>query len=156
MGVRKKLSALSDTERAAFVAAVKDLKADGVYDNFVRQHREAFKGGSNPATSPQPPAHRGPGFLPWHREFLRRFEIALQKKNPEVTLPYWDWTDDSQTASLWTQDFMGGDGDPNQGDSVTDGPFAWPKWKLTVRPDGSVYFIRPDGTAVLARIMQQW
>ena len=31
-------------------------------------------------------------FLAWHRMFLYSFEQALQDINPDVTLPYWDWT----------------------------------------------------------------
>ena len=31
-------------------------------------------------------------FLPWHRMYLRNFELALQDIVPSVTLPYWDWT----------------------------------------------------------------
>lgn len=39
-----------------------------------------------------PGAHWGPAFLPWHREFLRQFEVALQKQVPGVAMPYWDST----------------------------------------------------------------
>ena len=35
-------------------------------------------------------------FLPWHREYLLRFERDLQSINPEVTLPYWEWETDAQ------------------------------------------------------------
>ncbi|MBL8230633.1 MAG: tyrosinase family protein, partial [Bryobacterales bacterium] len=31
-------------------------------------------------------------FLPWHRIYLYEFELALQDRCPDVTMPYWDWT----------------------------------------------------------------
>jgi tyrosinase len=31
-------------------------------------------------------------FLPWHRAYLYRLELALQTKVPAATLPWWDWT----------------------------------------------------------------
>lgn len=30
-------------------------------------------------------------FLPWHRAYLYRLELALQTKDPLATLPWWDW-----------------------------------------------------------------
>lgn len=30
-------------------------------------------------------------FLPWHRAYLYRLEIALQTKVPQCMLPWWDW-----------------------------------------------------------------
>src|SRR5215211_1824130 len=30
-------------------------------------------------------------FLPWHRAYLYRLELALQTKAPLATLPWWDW-----------------------------------------------------------------
>ena len=30
-------------------------------------------------------------FLPWHREYLLKFEDALVAIDPTVTIPYWDW-----------------------------------------------------------------
>jgi tyrosinase len=132
MGIRKNQSSLTASEKAAFVAAVKALKANGIYDVFVAQHRAAFM------ASPNDPAHRGPAFLPWHREYLRRFERALQQIDPSVSIPYWDWTVDRTTgASLWGPDFMGGNGTGASG-QVTTGPFAFStgEWPLTVRDPG--------------------
>jgi Common central domain of tyrosinase len=132
MGIRKNQAKLSQPEGDAFVAAVKKLKGikgkEG-YDRFVEDHRKAFE--EQPS-----PAHFGPGFLPWHREFLLRFEIALQRIDPTVSLPYWDWTvDNSKSSSLWGSSFMGGDGSPNERDRVTTGPFASNNgWLLTILP----------------------
>ena len=51
-------------------------------------------------------AHRGPAFLPWHREFLRRFELDLQRVsgNSNLGVPYWDWAADAadpDASRLW-------------------------------------------------------
>jgi hypothetical protein len=104
VATRKNYRDLSDDERRAFVAAIKQLKYNGVYDTLVSQHKSVFE----TQYSPYSPAHFGPGFLPWHREFLLRFEMALQKIDPSVSLPYWDWTVDRSrtynplTAISWT------------------------------------------------------
>lgn len=132
MGIRKNQSSLTPSERAAFVAAVKTLKANGDYDVFVAQHRSAFLAG------PNDPAHGGPAFLPWHREYLRRFELALQQIDPSVSLPYWDWTvDRTSTASIWNFDFMGGNGTGGSR-QVASGPFAFStgEWTLAVLDPG--------------------
>src|SRR4029453_17136205 len=52
--------------------------------------------------------HRSSHFLPWHREFLLRFEAELKKIDPGVDLPYWDSSvDQSTTGPLWDQAFLG-------------------------------------------------
>jgi tyrosinase len=116
-----------DFDQQAFVDTVLKLKELGIYDNFVVQHRDALLGAE--------PAHHGPGFLPWHREFLLRFEDTLQEINQKVTLPYWDWTvDNSPSPPLWDKDFMGGNGDSTQDDKVTTGKFAEvnKEWEIRV------------------------
>ncbi len=127
MPARKNQATLSVEEKARFINAVLQLKANGTYDEFVRIHRDAMQ-------DPAMPAHMMPAFLPWHREYLRRLEIELQRIDPAVTIPYWDWTVDRQhNASLWGADFLGGNGAPGTR-RVTTGPFAFTtgRWTLTV------------------------
>src|SRR5215218_8713710 len=38
--------------------------------------------------------HGGPEFLPWHREIVNRLEQMLRQINPQLSLHYWDWTQD--------------------------------------------------------------
>lgn len=143
MGVRKDQARLTATEKSRFVAAVRALKQDGRYDMMVDEHRTAI-------LSMRPdPSHGGPAFFPWHRECLRHFELLLQSVDPRITLPYWDWTRDrSATASIWSSDFMGGNG-RSRDQRVTTGPFAYStgQWTLTVNdtPDTPKYLRRAFG-----------
>lgn len=130
MGVRKNQKLLTPAERARFVAAVKQMKTARIYDQYVQWHVDAM---GNMTTDPNF-AHQGPAFLPWHREFILLFEQDLQVADKalgndgSVTLPYWDWTSetsaDPAVNPLWADDFLGPDGDPNNGQMVMSGPFA--------------------------------
>ena len=53
-------------------------------------------------TQPAFAAHGSDGFLPWHREFLQRYEILLREAYPKVTLFYWDWTTDPSLSARIT------------------------------------------------------
>lgn len=121
MGCRKNLARLTVAERQSFTNAVNQLRADGGYDTFVQQHQGALGHG-----------HGGPAFFPWHREYILRFERALQAIDPAVSLPYWDWTSDNLNSAgteslIWRNDFMGGPGAAGTG-NMTTGPFA--SWGL--------------------------
>jgi tyrosinase len=118
--VRKNAKELSASERSAFVEAVLKMKelpsrfdpAYNAYDWLVRLHKLGFDnhlgGGSQ--------IHMSPPFFPWHREFLRAFELELnraaQSNGVSVTLttPYWDWTDANCTLAVFGEDFLGGNG----------------------------------------------
>jgi tyrosinase len=122
MGVRKNASTLSAAEKASFIAAVRQVKANGRYDQYAVQHRDLFEVG----------IHRNAIFLPWHREFLLQFELDLQRVDPTVSIPYWDWTTDRSVGPpIWSDDLMGGNGQVPD-NRVTTGPFAFPGWVLNV------------------------
>lgn len=132
--VRRDAKSLSGAEKRAFTDAVLALKAKpspwtpelSLYDQFVVWHRDAF-------ACDLMAAHMGPAFFPWHRAYLRLFEQQLQAVDPDVSLPYWDWTADQEIDSyLWRDDLMGGDGDPDQLYAVTDRPFRQDAWEITI------------------------
>lgn len=151
VSVRKNVSSLSPEERMTYVNAVLALKkkpsswAPGlsVYDTFVAWHRDAF-GCATMA------AHMGPAFFPWHRVFLRLFELELQKVEPTATIPYWDWSvDNTPEAAVWGDDFMGGDGDPTQSYRLASGPFQADAWTIKIFDYGDLlrtpYIVRSFG-----------
>jgi hypothetical protein len=132
MVCRKNVKDLTPQEKQDFVNAVKALKANGKYNQYVKQHIDAMLKATPPSvpSSVRNAAHRGPAFLPWHREFLRRFEQDLLSEVPGVALHYWDWASDAAlgdpaTAPVWGNDLMGGDGDASDNDYVKTGPFAY-------------------------------
>lgn len=130
VGVRKNQNTLTDAEKLRYTNAVKKMKADtGAaynYDKYVTIHLAAFAADPNAN-----PAHKGPAFFPWHRYFLLKFEHDLQDADRalggdgSLTLPYWDWTNDNdsdpakQRGSVWSDKFMGGNGQP-----ISNGPFS--------------------------------
>lgn len=140
--VRKNVMSLSAQERADFVAAIKKMKAEpspydpamSYYDQFVYWHLKAFycmsgSGGEHTMY----PAHMGAAFLPWHRVFLDMFESALKKvSGKDIAIPYWDWTEPTSVNSVFTNDFMGGNGDPAQLYAVTSGPFQKDSFEIRI------------------------
>jgi streptogramin lyase len=143
MAFRKNQRSLTTAEKERFTKALLDLKKVkpgdtlSTYDLFVKDHVDAMNGEY---------AHMGPAFLAWHREYLRKFELELQRVSPpepstggdELGLPYWDWSIDQAPPSWpFTADFLGGDGsktDPGAPGKVTDGKFHGNQWTLRVVP----------------------
>jgi tyrosinase len=123
--IRKRVSDLTAAEKKAFINALKVLKTTiprgseiSLYDQLVLEHvlTMGFEwfGGSKGAAKVDP-AHGMPAFLPWHRQFLRQFEQALQNIDATVTVPYWDWTDPKELEVILQNDFLGPSG---QGETV--------------------------------------
>lgn len=98
MELRKNYRSMTEAERGRFVEALDQVKLRGVVDQFAAAHEERFFN----------LIHRSSHFLPWHREFLLRFERELKEKHRDVTLPYWDSTvDRSPSDPLWSSELLG-------------------------------------------------
>ncbi|KAJ3146450.1 hypothetical protein HDU86_008502 [Geranomyces michiganensis] len=132
VNTRKNWLDMNATEQAKYVAAVKLLhtpNAKGVskLDEIGWMHNVNFAN-----------AHQAPHTLPWHRALLRQYEVALQTaaNDPTLTIPYWDWSADSQNpgASKVLETF-GHDGNKAKGMCVTDGAFA--NWMIKVDDNGN-------------------
>jgi tyrosinase len=154
--VRRNVKDLTGQERREFVEAVLALKSVpspfdpelSYYDQFVAWHLSLYPCGMGRHGTMR--AHGGPMFLPWHRLFVLRFEDALREVTGKpITVPYWDWTDPTSTAAVFADDFMGGDGDPDEGFAVTTGPFRKGAWTLNVHPIGLEW--SPSATTYLTR-----
>ncbi|KAI9296354.1 Di-copper centre-containing protein [Neoconidiobolus thromboides FSU 785] len=115
---RKEIRQLSSAEIQAFFQAVRTLNSGNQpskYASFVKTH-----------LTYAPNNHGTANFLVWHRLFLREFEKALQAVNPNVALPYWNWSYDSQAPELsgvLSDNYFGGEG-TGQNNCVTKGQFA--------------------------------
>jgi tyrosinase len=148
MYVRKNLVNLTPLERKAFIDAVLALKEHSRYDQYIEWHHHAMMCATplpneNPHWRFRNAAHRGPAFLPFHRDYILCFERDLQAIDPTITLPYWDWTADANladpaTAPIWSEDFMGGTGSPDNDFEVKNGPFAHDagQWNIPVEFEG--------------------
>jgi hypothetical protein len=56
--------------------------------------------------------HETLAFLPWHREFVNRYEIVLRQYDPTVKLLYWDWTTNPSSSLSYMGSFSGSIGAP--------------------------------------------
>ncbi|MGY4558732.1 tyrosinase family protein [Bacillus thuringiensis] len=134
MRIRKNVRSLSSDEKKVFVSALLRLKKEGRYDEYVHWHHAVMV----PSVLSYEPkdaqyrngAHRGPSFLPWHREFLMQVEADLQNIDSSISIPFWDWTEDAglpdpSKAPVWSEDLMGGNGVESEGWRVESGQFAY-------------------------------
>ena len=120
-GIRRNIASVSPGERTM------------LRDAFIELNNRVYPGGRNDQVPggvtlwfkqdeihAATHVHSGPEFLPWHREIVNRFEGLLREINPQLSLHYWDWTQDPRaipdanlgagrkgTLNLFTSDFMG-------------------------------------------------
>ncbi len=154
MYVRKNAANLTGEEWRRLMEAIVRLKHMfsagsnvSVYDQFVAIHPGVVRlAGAQTVNG----AHNAAAFLPWHREYLRRYENALQSVDPRVTLPYWNWGLGglSETTALFQDDRMGPMGSGGAGFDVATGylalnPNAFNPLGWSIRPE-----LRPFGQAL--------
>ncbi len=127
-GIRRNIAHVDPSERAF------------LRDAFLELNRRFFPG----SRSDSPPGgvtwwfkedeihqathvHGTPEFVPWHRELVNRLEYMLRQINPQLSLHYWDWTQDPRNIpnanlgggttgnlNLFTPAFMGYGGPTSQ------------------------------------------
>lgn len=88
--VRKNQANMSENERERFKAAYVALIDSGFMSFHVDHHSNMTH--RMHGTMSGPIAFQR--FLPWHRVYLDRLGEALRQVDPDVFIPYWDWTDD--------------------------------------------------------------
>jgi hypothetical protein len=151
-GVRKNIAHVDPAERAALRDAL--IKLNTRF--FPGSRTDSIPGGvswwfKQDEIHQATHVHGGPEFLPWHREIVNRFEDMLRQINPELSLHYWDWTQDPRSIpnanlgggttgmlNLFTPDFMGHGGAASQ--------VIGPPWQNAAAPwRGDGYYV-PDAT----------
>ncbi|CAD6185960.1 unnamed protein product [Caenorhabditis auriculariae] len=117
MALRKEYRMMTDNERTRWNNAIIQLKRSGEYDRLSVMHRQVGSASG---------AHSGPGFLPWHREYMKRIEIAVRMVDPGVAMPYWDsvlesYLPDPRDSIMFSPLFMG---ETDGAGQLVRGPFA--------------------------------
>jgi hypothetical protein len=121
-GIRRNIASVEPTERAMLRDALVEMNQR----HFPGTRTDTPPGGvtwwfKQDETHQATHVHGGPEFLPWHREIVNRLEAMLRQINPQLSLHYWDWTQDptsipnanlgggaTGSLDLFTADFMGG------------------------------------------------
>ncbi len=131
---RKNAATATAAERDAYRNAILTVGTNPAYvffggTSYWHKQEEVHKLG--PANR-----HGTAAFLPWHRDFVNRYEVLLQEFDPRVKLLYWDWTTDPRSSTggfnLDTATFMGNSGAGTGG--VNIGPPFNPAAPPTLAP----------------------
>lgn len=69
-------------------------------------------------------------FLPWHRAYLYRLELALQTQVPRCTLPWWDWPSSRQSGipAAFAEETVGAEPNPLAGFEIPSLPNEAGQW----------------------------
>ncbi|NJL27353.1 MAG: tyrosinase family protein [Thermoanaerobaculia bacterium] len=94
---RKNIECLTPEELQRYRAAVAWMHT---FDEYFNDERSWAFWGRMHANNCQ---HGWEQFLTWHRLYLYYFELELQRFDPTVTVPYWDWTDQYEQNKAVTE-----------------------------------------------------
>ncbi|KAJ2801083.1 hypothetical protein H4R21_002922 [Coemansia helicoidea] len=118
---RPEIRSLSPEDRGRFFRALNELRNNGELDRLSKMHVD------NADT-----IHGHPVFMVFHRVFVNDFASAIEKVDPGVLVPYWDWSLDASNpiaSSVFTADYCGGNGSGDKS-CVANGPFS--NWEMKV------------------------
>jgi hypothetical protein len=131
-GIRRNLATVSKEERDRLRDAIINLQTQNHYPGG---RNDTPTGGvsywfKQDEIHAHTHVHGVPAFVPWHRELINRFEALIRQVDPELSLHYWDWTQDPQNLpdgeggfiNLFTAEFLGSpnglDGEPFQANAA--------------------------------------
>lgn len=94
-GIRRNIKTVDPAERLLLIDAFKQLNSR----YFAGTRSDTPPGGvswwfKQDEIHQATHVHGGPEFLPWHRVIVNRLEEMLRQINPQLSLHYWDWTED--------------------------------------------------------------
>jgi hypothetical protein len=113
---RPNIMKMSDQDRNRYFNAVYWLNSGNKptrWDTFALKHASIYD-----------QVHSQPAFFAWHRRYLIELELMLRQYDPNVRIPYFDWTvnhDHLDQDPVWQ--YFGKVGNPNQNYCVNDGVF---------------------------------
>ncbi|KAI8806114.1 hypothetical protein BJ742DRAFT_740718 [Cladochytrium replicatum] len=125
--VRQSWSSLSLEQKERYVAAARELYARPPSGQCVDPKTASHGDFTQCHWTFQKDNHGTFYFWPWHRRFIRTYELALQSVDSSVVLPYMDWHEVSQalhTSDIWNIEYFGANGEDTDDRCVTQGTFA--------------------------------
>ncbi|PVU85806.1 hypothetical protein BB559_006812 [Furculomyces boomerangus] len=79
--VRKELSTMTSSEWNRFASANRIMYQRGWFTGLAQIHNDYAM-----------EIHGSGFFFPWHRRFVTHYQLLLQRIDPNIVIPYWDWT----------------------------------------------------------------
>jgi tyrosinase len=127
---RKSVEKLRPDQLAALRDGFKAIK--GLRDSNGFWHWAGLHGAPGNKCEHSPPGGFDNLFLPWHRAYLHRLELALQTKVPQGTLAWWDWPASRATGipAAYAEEVVAGEPNPLAGADLPplpNAPQGWPK-----------------------------